>query len=147
MATARIRFALVSIVLSLVLAVLGSATSSAQTTDDSAAFVDPMDGSSPPLLTEQALDNGQVVQQYVLGQFIIQAFNPDHAGDILSSINTEPLADARTAVDATVDVPEGSEPSVLVGCRAADEHNGYAFRLQQSSGDVSIWRLDAEGPV
>ena len=147
MSTAHFRFALVSLVVSLVVGGLGLVAVSAQTTEDSPAFVDSMDGSTPALLAEQTLDSGQVVQQYALGAFVIQALDPAHSGDVVSLINTESLTDSQTAVDAVIDVSDGGDPSVFVGCRAGEDHNGYAFRLQPASGDVSIWRLDADGPV
>ena len=147
MSTARIRFALVSLVVSIVFAGFGLAAVSAQTPDDSPAFVDSMDGSSPALLSEQTLDAGQVVQQYALGAFVIQALDPAHSGDVVSLINTASLTDSQTAVDAVIDLSDGGDPSVFVGCRAGEDHNGYAFRFQPGSGDVSLWRLDADGPV
>ena len=88
MSTARIRFALVSLVVSLVVAGLGLAAASAQTTDDLQHLLTPWMVPHLPYSLSRRSMPGRSYSSMAPGAFVVQAFDPAHSGDIVSLINT-----------------------------------------------------------
>ncbi|MGD9713143.1 MAG: hypothetical protein AB7V46_13880, partial [Thermomicrobiales bacterium] len=150
MVTALFRYALFLTLVALMIAGLAPAVSSAQSEEDQPTLVDAMDGTTPGLLADESPDPDQITYRYALGEYVIQALDPAHTGDLFSFVDAGPFADSRIAVDAGVDLGGNSDEFssyLIVGCRAGDDHGGYAFRVQPGTGNVSLWRLDATGPT
>lgn len=146
MITVQSRKALLLVAAALLFAGISPFMASAQTPEQ-VFFSDAMDGSTSALLSEESPDPARYVYQYALGEYIVQSVDAAHTGDIFSRVNAGPFSDGGVSVDAVIDLGAGEAPGphLFAGCRAGDDHNGYALRLQPATGNVTLWRLDADG--
>ncbi|CAN5850791.1 hypothetical protein BH24CHL4_BH24CHL4_17680 [soil metagenome] len=144
MAAPRSRYT-VFLIITLLIAIAPSPVH-AQTDEAPPTYIDTMDGETPALLNDESPDPARLFYAYANGQYILQALEPAHTGDLFSYIDAGPFSNSRTAVDAAI---AGNQTGkyVFVGCRAGEDHNGYAVQVQPPSGTVSLLRLDPNNPV
>ncbi len=118
----------------------------AQLDEEPATFTDTMDGESPALLSEESPDDERFDYAYSDGQYVIEAFEEDYAGELYSYVSFGELTSTRTSVDAALANAEDGQ-YLFVGCRAGDDHHGYFFEVRPATGYIALWRVDADEPV
>jgi hypothetical protein len=127
----------------LALTSFGSGPISAQGT----VYTDDMSSPATGLLSEESSDPSQYTFQYLNGQFIIQTVSSSFVGGVIAHIDTPPLDNSSTAVDAGIGGANEAEKFVFVGCRAGAFSSGYSFLIYPAEHTARLMRQDPDDSV
>jgi hypothetical protein len=110
-------------------------------------YTDDMSNPANGLLPQESGDPSQFTFQYLNGQFIIQTPSASSGGAVFATINTPPLDNSITAVDAGIGGASEAEKFLFVGCRAGAFHQGYSFLVNPSAHTARLMRQDPDDSV
>lgn len=106
-------------------------------------YTDTMDSSTTPLLSTESPDVSKYLYSYQNNQFIIQTLQPGFSGDLFAFTSVPDLTDSSVAVDFAI-AGDLTGKYAFVGCRGGDQNTGYTFEAHPDTGDVALWRYDAQ---
>ena len=129
MAAPRSRYATFLIILTLMIGLV-PVSAFAQSDETAPTLTDSMDGETP-LLTDEAPDPASTFYAYANGQYLIQALEPTHTGDLFSFVDAGPFANSRLAVDAAI-----SDDGAHVAVAVAGQSDASSPTMQRTRGVI-----------